>query len=209
MGLDLKRSAVMSAGEIESLTTAEQILTYAQETCATRFGVGEYSKPANRPQDLSEIDKVDTLSNDDLALLLIQYTSWASFYNTQLAQIRAAKDIADQRVKVIQAKKSLELFSRAGLPKAEVPMHIAADSLHQAAVMESLKLHAMRLILEAEYNVFDKQASAISRLITLRLEDVENHRRGASGTNHRRKRPASSEPGVPDQLKPRTGRNGW
>jgi hypothetical protein len=194
MGLDLKTAAIIPPEELDALSSAEDILAYAEGICANKFGVGAYSKPKNRPRDLSEIDKVDTLSNEDLGILHAQYTAWASFYNTQLAQIRAAREIADNRVKVIGAKKSIELFGRSKLAKTEVPLHVTADAYYQAAVVESLKLQAMRLILEAEYNVFDKQAAAISRLITLRIEDSAIHSRG-NAVESRRKTGAPTRKG--------------
>lgn len=188
MGLNLTKTSIRSNAELAELKSAEEILVYTEELCATQFGVTEIPKPEEQPLDFASIKDPDALTDSMLGTLHMQYTGWASFYNGQLAKIRAAKEIAELNLSTLVAHAKLDLFKRPGLAKTEVPVHVAASSEVRKANLEVLKLQAMRLIIEAQYTAYDKQAAAISRLITLRTEDRAMHQRqnGVAGV----KRPA-------------------
>lgn len=184
--LDLKTAVIHKQETLDAVPKAEEILDGILDTLARTLDYHEYPRPESKPKDLAEIPDPEALTDMMLGVYLSQYTSWASFYNGQLAKIKAAEDIAELNHKTFVAKTSLELFRRPDVPKTEVATHVSANQTCRDAALEMLRLRAMKLIIEAQYKAYDKQAAAISRLITLRLGDHTNSSRGNAGAGAKR-----------------------
>ena len=90
MGLDLKGAPIIDKKTAAQLGSVEEILDFALNYAHNKLGVDEYDKPNTKPEDLSDVKDPEDLTNEQLALLHTQYTGWASYYNCQLATIKAA-----------------------------------------------------------------------------------------------------------------------
>ncbi len=189
--LDLSKAAILDKGKEVQLRSAfdlvEEIGTYMEE----ELGIDQYPQPPSAPPDLSEglADKADTLTLDELGVLHAQYVAYAAFLESKLSQVKAAYKVSEINLKHVSADLSVKLYAQEGVPKKEVADRIKLDGIYRDFEVEYLKLYMMRELISARYNAYDTQAKAISRLITLKLDEREAARRDASmGT--KRKRPA-------------------
>ena len=127
MGLNLTKTSIRSNAELAELKSAEEILVYTEELCATQFGVTEIPKPEEQPLDFASIKDPDALTDSMLGTLHMQYTGWASFYNGQLAKIRAAKEIAELDAAIAHARE-------AGVPAEQLVALEGVRDRMQAAI---------------------------------------------------------------------------
>jgi hypothetical protein len=176
-GLKLKDKAIVpqTKGQ-ESLVgfTAQEIMDEVSAR-THELGLPAYPRPTNTPVPLTDVD-VETLTNHQLGALYTQYTAFAQFVNGQLAEAEAGYKIASSRLKMLDARLRAELFAQ-NVPKTEVPVRVKENGALQDAEFELVKLFAMKTILEAHYKAYDKQASALSRIITLRELEFEKEMR--------------------------------
>jgi hypothetical protein len=192
MRLNLDSTGIVDPSTQGELKSAFEIIEEIERYLQDEMGVEPAKKPENQPKDLSTIaDRADNLSNEELALYLSQYTAWASFYDARLSLITAAHKIAERNRKLAASEISMQLF-REKVAKTEVPDRVRVDGMHKQFELEELKLYVMKKLLEARYKAYDKQAATISRLITLRQEDMERQRIEANlkhrgGSPHRKR----------------------
>lgn len=131
------------------------------------MGLGEYPKPKSAPIQLSEITHIDALTNAQLGALYVQYVAYSQFIGARLADAEAGYKIAVNRVKHISAELTSTLYAKK-VPKAEVPVLIQEDPFFQQFDAELVRFFAMKTLLEAHYRAYEKQAAALSRLVSLR-----------------------------------------
>lgn len=183
--LDLKKAAVIPASTDAEMRSAFDIIEEVMAR-ASEWGIEPYSKPATVPPDLSELGKdPDQLTNAELAALHLRYTAYAQFINTKLAEITAAHRIADNNLKHIIADLTNQFHVGKAVAKADVPHMVRAHSKYREYECEALKLYAMKTILDARYTSYDKQAAAISRIITVRQMELEATLRDSNKTKRR------------------------
>lgn len=186
-GLRLKDKAIVpQTGHDDDLVgfTADDIMDEVAVKI-DQLGLPAYPKPSTTPHPLTDVD-IESLTNHQLGALYTQYTAFAQFVNGQLAQTEAGYKIAQSRLKMLDAKIRAELYA-AKVPKAEVPAKVKENGAFETAEFELVKLFAMKTILEAHYRAYDKQAAALSRIITLRELEFEKEMR--DNGIHGRKKP--------------------
>lgn len=190
---DTRNVPIVGADEEAELKGAfdilEEVQTYAQE----RLGIQPYPMPSTVPRDLAEYDEPDKFTNDDLALLHAQYTAYASFIGTKLAEITAAQKLSSRNLKNVVTDLTTRLYAE-NTPKTEIAARVKMSPIYREFELEDMKLTMMRIILDARYQSYDKQAKAISRLVTIRQMELEKQLHDAGITNRSRKRPAGSMP---------------
>jgi len=189
MTLDLRNIGILDPERAVELKSAFDLIDEVEEYVEKELGVTEYKQPPTAPPDLSEglADRADALTNDELGVLHAQYVAYAAFLNARLARIKAAYKVSESNLKHITADLTNQLFAKKK-PKNEVESLVKSDALYRQFEVEYLKLYMMREIMEARYTAYSDQAKAISRLITLRVEEMETQR--ASAQRGRRPRPS-------------------
>jgi len=85
----------------------------------------------------------------------------------RLAEMVATYKIAINNMKHVTAELTASLYAKE-VPKAEVPTRVKESVAYQEADAELVRVFAMKTLLEAHYRAYEKQASALSRLISLR-----------------------------------------
>jgi hypothetical protein len=181
-GLDLRKTAVLDPSKPAELKKAFDLIEEVKEYLSEELGVEEAEHPAFKPPALAELaEDADALTNSELANLHAQYIAYAGFFGNRLAWIKAAYKVAESNLSHIKADLETKLYAKGALPKAEVPAHVKQDGLYRDFEIEYLKLYMMRTILEAKYDDYRKQADAISRLITLRTEELQDARTNIQG----------------------------
>lgn len=175
--LDLSKTGVVETERATQLKTAFDIIEEIEEYFEDKMGISAYSQPAVVPQDLSEglAERADALTLDELGVLHAQYVAYAAFLNGRLSNIKAGYKLAEMNLRHIKADISTKLFAKK-VPKAEVADRVLMDGLYREFEVEYLKLYMMRVMLEARYTAYHTQANAISRLITLRGQELEQGR---------------------------------
>lgn len=182
MSLDLRGVGIVDPDKQAELKSAFDLIDEIEGYFIEKLGITAYEKPAEVPPDLSEglADKADALTLDELGILHAQYVAYAAFLNGQLSKIKAAYKVAESNLKHVKADISTKLYAN-DIPKSEVADRVLMDPLYREYEVEYLKLYMMRTILEARYQAYDTQASAISRLITLRGQEIERARQDPQG----------------------------
>lgn len=166
--LNMTNAAILNNDELKGLKSAFDIASYVDTYLSESMGIQPYPQPSRVPQDLSEIDDLDGFSNDQLGLLHAKYTAYAAFINCKLASIIGAYKVSDVNLKQITARLSTQLYAKEGLAKSEVPARVKSHPTYIEFEMEHTKLYMMKQLVEARYASYDKQAKAISRIISVR-----------------------------------------
>jgi hypothetical protein len=190
--LDLRKTPVTDPGKEGELKSAFDMLEEVEAYLEQKLGVHEYRQPKMKPPpDLGEglAERADALTNQELGTLHAQYVAYAAFLNSRLARIRAAYKVADSNVDQITADLSTKLYSK-HVPKGETAHRVKIDPLYRKFELEYLKLYMMQTILAARYEAYDSQAKAISRLITLRTEELGTQRMNVQSRRPARRPPA-------------------
>lgn len=149
------------------------------------MGLPDYPKPVGSPQTLSDID-VESLSNPDLGTLYTQYTAFAQYVYGQWAQAEASYKLASTNMKRLEARIKSSLLAK-GMAASKVPSAVKENGVWLEAEFETVRLYVIKTILEAHYKAYDKQASALSRIIALRELEFEKAMRENGITNRRKK----------------------
>ena len=111
-----------------------------------------------------------------MAELYIQYVGFAVHINTRVAEIECLEKSASAELK--KTKGRIENALRAGGSKvSEIKSELEVHPVYVDAVVEYNKLYFMRQLVRSYYEVYNKQASAISRVIELRKLEFEQLRR--------------------------------
>lgn len=131
------------------------------------MGLEEYPQPKSRPIPLAEIPNIDSLTNTELGVLFAQYTAYAQFVGARSAEMQAMHKIAVSGLKRLTAEMTAQLVARE-VPKSEIPAQIRKSQAFIDGDTELLKIYAMKTMLEAVHRAYEKQAAALSRLISLR-----------------------------------------
>ncbi len=186
MGLDLDGAAIVDPETETELKSAYTIMEEVDAYMVENMGVSPMNKPEREAPDISElVDRADDLTETELATYLMQFTQWASFFDYRLSVVTASHKIAERNRKLIDSQISLELFAE-NVVKAEVPTRTRVHPLHVKFETEELTLYCMKQVLASRYKAFSKQADTISRLISLREQEIDRQRRG-SNIKHRGK----------------------
>jgi hypothetical protein len=193
-GLRLEGVPVLSTNTKERLKRSLEILQDIQEQVAL-MGIPEYPKPRNQPEAIADVD-LSAMSNRELEQLLSQYTAWAAYIGTKLAEAEVAVKASDASMKAVIASLKSSLF-KDGTPKAEVDAKVKTSPQYIEYDLEHLKLYATREILDAHYKAYSRSAQAVSRNIELRKLEYEQEQRhsGVSGFKRQhlnQQRPAGS-----------------
>ncbi len=190
--LDLSKVGMLDPDREVELKSAFDLIEEVEQYVEERMGIAAYEQPPTVPPDLGEglADKADALTLDELGVLHAQYVAYAAFLDSRLARIKAAYKVAETNLKHISADLATKLYAKGGIPKKEVPDHIKLDGLYREFEVEYLRLYMMRVLLEARHGAYDAQAKAISRLITLKLDEREASRRDHNVGRGRGKHPA-------------------
>lgn len=172
--LDLSKAGIVSKGREAELKSAFDIIEEVEEYFENKMGITAYVQPAVVPQDLSQglADRADSLTQGELGVLHAQYVAYASFLNGRLSSIKAAYKLAETNLRHVKADISTKLFAKE-VPKTEIAERVLMDGLYRDFEMEYLKLYMMKVMLDARYQAYHTQAGAISRLITLRGQEIE------------------------------------
>jgi hypothetical protein len=188
MGLNLSKTAVIDSDTPLQLKKAFDLIDEIDEYLHEEMGVEEYPKPRVRPDDLSEgiADRAESLTNDELAVLHAQYVAWASFLNGRLAVIKAAHKLAVANLRKMKAQLSVELYAKDSIAKTEVADHILIHPLYNEFEVEETRLYMMKQILDARYDGYKRSADAISRLITLRQDEIEQAKQNPQSRGRRK-----------------------
>lgn len=145
------------------------------------MGLDDYPKPKTSPVALSEVGDIDALTNAQLGGLYVRYVAHAQFIGARLAETVAGYKIAVSNLKHLQAELSATMFSQE-VPKGEIAARVRENPLYKEFDGELVKMFAMKTLLEAHHRAYDKQAAALSRVISLReLEFQQTLRQGGIG----------------------------
>lgn len=187
--LDLVHFVPVDESGEELLRPTEDILKEIEETLQ-EMGVDDYPRPDKPPPHLAEgvADRADDLSDAELAQLHAQYVAYGCFLNGRLSYVSAAASIAEENLSAIKSHLAVKMYAEK-IPKVEIPDRIRLNGRFQELSIESLKLECMKKILEAHYATYSKQAQAVSRLITLRTQDIDDQHRDAGIKNRGRRLP--------------------
>lgn len=183
MGLDLRGTPVASKSAKETAQKAFDVLAEIQEQVAM-MGLPDYPKPTNAPRPLSDID-VGSLSNRELETQMTSYVAYAMYVMPKVAEAEASYKIAVANLKKITANLKVGLF-KDKTSKAEIDARVTDSPEYQEYELETLKLFAIKEILDSHYKAYSKQASALSRVIELRKLEYEQAVREASVGKYRR-----------------------
>jgi len=176
--LNLSGVPILEAGiDRDIKITAESIIDDVRKQTRA-LGLLPYPKPDTAPDTLVGIE-LESLPNHALGQLYIRYTAHAQYVGGQLAELEAAYRLACTNLKHIDAKLRSKLFASA-VPKAEVASRAKDDALYQEFDTEVVRLFAMKTLVTAHYRAYDKQAAALSRIISLRELEFEQNLRGSN-----------------------------
>jgi hypothetical protein len=164
--LDLSKTAITDRESEEELRSAFDIIEETKEKMS-EMGLEEYPRPRNAPKALAEIDDIDSLTNSQLGALYVQYVAYSQFISAKLSETIAGYRIAANNLKHLHANIASTLYAKE-VPKAEVPARVKEDPLYKQYDAELVKFFAMKTLLEAHHRAYDKQAAALSRMISLR-----------------------------------------
>ena len=186
-GLDLTKTAVLPEDVIEEAQSAYSILEEVQGYLEEQCGVAAPVRPSSVPKDLGEgiADRAADISQEELAILHAQYVAYAGFIGGKLAELKAGHKIADTNFGHIKADLTTRLFTQS-VAKTEIPERIKTDPLYRRYELVAMKLWMMKTIVEARYKSYEHQAASISRIISIRLEEM--HREKNSAQHRRPKR---------------------
>lgn len=171
--------------------TATEIVDQAREALAG-LGLEEYPRPSSVPAPLAEIEEADSLTNSELGVLFAQYVAYAQYVGAKLAEVTVLYKISTGALKTLSAELSTQLASK-GVPKGEIGAHVRASVAFQECEDELLKAYALKSLIEAVHRAYDKQASAISRIITLRELEINASLRGENIKNTHKRRVIQSD----------------
>lgn len=164
--LNLTNAAILDKESDQRHKSAFEIIDETKAKMA-ELGLEEYPQPSSRPTPLAEISAIDSLTNAELGALYVQYVAYSQFVSARLAEMVATYKIAHNNIKHVTAELTASLYAKE-VPKSEVPTRVKESVAYQEADAELVKLFAMKTLLEAHYKAYEKQASALSRLISLR-----------------------------------------
>lgn len=188
MALDLTRAAILPKGSDEKYQSAFEIIEQVREQMREELGLEEYPRPEAQPRPLADIPNIEGLPNAELGALYAHYVAYAQFVGAKLAETEAAYKIATNVLKQVVAEIQSKLFSQE-VPKAEVPVRVREDGLYKKFDNELVKLYATKTILAAHHRAYDKQAAALSRIISLReLEFQQTFRENSIGGSKKARR---------------------
>jgi hypothetical protein len=187
--LDLSKSGLVDKNTPRTMRKAFDIIEEVEAYLEAEMGVAPAAKPkGEQPEDLGDglAERADSLTNSELAILHAQYVAWAGYLNGRLAVIKAGHKLAEMNLANIRADLEREFF-KTDIPKVEVPTLVKSDGLYREFQIEDLKLYMMKQILDARVRAYDKSAEAISRLITLRTDEVQAQRRNPQNRGRRQR----------------------
>lgn len=165
--------------------SATEIVQNAKETLR-EMGLEDYPKPDATPTPLGAVGDADSLTNSEIGVMYVQYISYAQYVGSKLAEMDVLYRIATTELKRLHAELSTQLVSR-GVAKSEIPSAIRDSTAYQDAELEMLKAYAMKTMLQAVFSAYDKQAAALSRLMTLRELEFQGELRGTNMKNTRKR----------------------
>lgn len=164
--LNLTNAALINKESDQRHKSAFEIIDETKQKMA-ELGLEDYPQPSSRPTPLAEIAAIDSLTNAELGGLYVQYVAYSQFVGARLAEMVATYKIAINNMKHVTAELTASLYAKE-VPKAEVPTRVKESVAYQEADAELVRIFAMKTLLEAHYKAYEKQASALSRLIALR-----------------------------------------
>jgi hypothetical protein len=188
MPLDLSKAAILPKDSDERYQSAFEIIESVRQQMQDELGLEEYPKPDSQPRPLADIPNIEALQNAELGGLYAHYVAYAQFVGAKLAETEAAYKIATNVLKQIVAEVQSKLFSQE-VPKSEIPARVRDNPVYKRFDSELVKLYATKTILAAHHRAYDKQAAALSRIISLReLEFQQTIREGGIKNSARRSR---------------------
>lgn len=190
--LDLRKAGITDKDTEDKLRSAFDTIEDTKEKMR-EMGLEDYPKPQSAPRSLAEIPDIDSLTNSQLGALYVQYVAYAQFISSRLSETIAGYRIAANNLKQLQAKIASTLYAKE-VPKAEVPARVREDPLYKEFDAELVKFFAMKTLLEAHHRAYDKQAAALSRMISLReLEFQQSLRQDNMKKPKARRLPADTD----------------
>lgn len=168
--LSVQEAALLDKDEEMKIKAAFDILKEVQAQ-AEELGLPQYPKPTTSPEPLADKD-IEGMPNAALGQLYVRYMAYAQYVSGQLVLAEVGYKIAVSALKMLDAKLRTKLFSQE-VPKAEVASRVKENPLYTEGEMEVLRLYATKEILGAHYKAYDKQASSLSRIISLRELEFE------------------------------------
>jgi hypothetical protein len=179
--LDLSNAALIDKESAQKHKSAFDLIAETKQKME-EMGLEDYPQPNSRPTPLAEIENIDGLTNSQLGGLYVEYVAYAQFVGARLAELVATYKIAVNNVKHITAELTASLYAK-DVPKGEISTRVRESVAFQEADAELVKIFAMKTLLEAHHRAYDKQAAALSRLISLReLEFQQTIRQDNVGT---------------------------
>lgn len=198
-GLKLQGTPVASKAPERRLQKAGEVLAEIKQEIR-KMGMPDYPQPTTKLTPLSDVD-LESLSDRDLGNHLLTYTAFASYTMPKVAELEAAYKISEMAFKQVIAELKLNLF-KDSTAKSEIDARVQASPKYLEFELEKLKLYAMREILTAHLEAYQKQAAAISRVIEVRKMEHEMQARANNATawrgnhpSHQHQRPAPADQG--------------
>lgn len=131
-----------------------------------------------REKPPTEIDPstLDDLTDRELGAMYMEYNGWAQYIRATAAkahaQYRAAKNI-QKRVTI----KLKGILNAQGVPKAEVARELQEIPFYEEVAIEVDRRQLIAELTEAYRGVYSNNADALSRIITLRGQEMEADRK--------------------------------
>lgn len=182
-GLNLSGIAVTSAKTKERIARGLEILEAIQKQVRA-MGVPDYPRPRQTPEAIADVD-LSAMTNRELEQLMSQYTAWAAFMGTKLAEAEVAYKASTAAMKAVTASLRVSLL-KDGVPKNEIDAKVQTSPEYIEYDLEHLKLYAAREILDAHYKAYSRSAQAVSRNIELRKLEYEQDMRQQNVSSFKR-----------------------
>lgn len=194
MKLPLKGTPITSPRTKERVQRAHDIMEEIKEQMAD-IGLAPYPRPRNTPEPLDE-ELLESASNRELEKHLVHYTGYAAYLQTKLVEAQIAYRACTINMKAVKNSLKSSLF-KDRVPAKEIDSRVALAPEFIEQELEQLKLYAVQQMLEAHYNAYSKQASAVSRVVELRKLEFEQSRREHNVSHYKpgRGRPIEERPG--------------
>lgn len=173
-GLHLGGVPVSSNRTKERIQRGLEILEAIQKQVIA-MGLPEYPRPRNTPEPIGDID-LSAMSNRELEQVMAQYTAWAAYVGTKLAETEVAYKASSAAMKALTASLRVSLH-KDGIPKAEIEAKVQTSPEFMEYDLEHLKLYATREIVGAHYKAYIRSAQAVSRSIEVRKLEYEQDAR--------------------------------
>lgn len=129
-----------------------------------------------KPPTEIDPDTLDDLTDRELGAMYMEYNGWAQYIRATAAkahaQYRAARNI-QKRVTI----KLKGLLAAQGIPKAEIARELQEIPFYEEVAIEVDRRQLIAELTEAYRGVYSNNADALSRIITLRGQEMESDRK--------------------------------